>query len=56
MTVIDSVVAVSYLTISAAGAHLRLSESRRAIFHRSGILAIGLAFVAYGHLALARRH
>jgi hypothetical protein len=55
MTIIDSVVAVSYLAIGASGAHLRISGQRRAIFHRSGILAIGLAFVAYGHLLLARR-
>ena len=54
MTVLDTVVAASYLAIGAAGAHLRMSRSRRALFHRSGILAVGLAAVAYAHLALTR--
>lgn len=52
MTIVASLLAVTYLAIGASGAHLRISAERRAQFHRSGVLAIMWAAVCYGHLAL----
>jgi hypothetical protein len=56
MTIIASALAVAYLGVGASGGHLRLSADGRALFHRSGMLAIGWAAVCYGHLALQRHH
>lgn len=55
MTILASVIAVTYLVLGASGAHARLSVQRRAAFHRSGVLAVGWAAVCLGHLLLAAR-
>ena len=52
MTIVASVLAVTYLAVGASGTHLRLDHERRAQFYRSGVLAIGWAAVCYGHLML----